>query len=94
MRELTSDYDEWSTADASTIGPSASSCARGLESAHPYSDSWLMHVSCSFPKEARFSDIAGWILVDSGADEHVCPPSWATHVDTEKDHKKTILRDV
>ena len=94
MRELTSDYDEWSTTDASTIGPSASACVRGLESTHLESDSWLMHVSSNFPKTARFSDVAGWILVDSGADEHVCSPNWATHVEAENDHWETILRDV
>ncbi len=52
-----------------------------------------MHVSCNFSKTARFSDVAGWILVDSGADEHVCPPNWATRVETERNHKETILRD-
>ena len=49
VREMTSDYDEWTTTDASTIGPSASACVRGLESAHLDSDSWRMHVSCNFP---------------------------------------------
>ena len=33
-------------------------------------------------------------MVDSGADEHVCPPKWATRVETERNHKETVLRDV
>ncbi len=84
MRESTSDYDEGSTADASTVGPSASACVRGLESAQLDADSWLMHVSCNNPKTARVSDVAGWM--DSGAGEILCPPKCATHVETEKDH--------
>ena len=94
VRELTSDYDEWSATDASTIGPSASACVRGLESAQLPMDSWHMNISLNSPRAARCSDVAGWVFMDSGADEHVCPPNWAAHVETEKDRTETILRDV
>ena len=35
-----------------------------------------------------------WILVDSGADDHVCPDWYAPHVEADKDAGATSLFDV